>query len=57
MEANEKSIRMKSDQFMKDKNEHDFEQVTNQEPLLVQETFAPTKQVNNSLPTSTKPIQ
>ncbi len=29
MEANEKSIRMKSDQFMKDKNEHDFKQVTN----------------------------
>ncbi len=35
MQPNDKSIRMK--------NEHDFEQITNQEPLLVQETFAPVK--------------
>jgi hypothetical protein len=28
---------------MEDRNESNFEHVTNQEPLLVQKTFAPTK--------------
>ncbi len=37
----DESIRMKSDQFMEDKNEHDFEQVPNQEPSTIQETSTP----------------
>lgn len=45
----DKSIRMESDQFMEDKNEHDYEEVPNQEPSTIQETFAPTKQVSNPL--------
>jgi len=32
MKLNDESIRTKSDQFMEDRSEHDFEQVTNQEP-------------------------
>jgi hypothetical protein len=42
---------------MEDKNEHDFERVTNQEPSLVQETYVPIEQVNNPLPTCTKLVQ
>jgi hypothetical protein len=34
---------MESDQFMEDQSEPHFEQVPNQEPLLVKETFVPTK--------------
>ncbi len=48
-----KSIRTKSDQFMEDKSEPNFEQVTNQELLPIQETSALTKQVSNMLPTCT----
>ncbi len=32
---NDKLIRMKSDQFMEDKNEPNFEQVSNQESLPI----------------------
>ncbi len=53
----DESIRMESGKFMEDRNEHDFKQVTNQEPLLVQETFVPTKQISNSLPTNIEPVQ
>ncbi len=42
---------------MEDQSELDFEQVLNQEPLLVQETFAPTKQVSNLLPIGIKVVQ
>jgi hypothetical protein len=41
---------------MEDKSEHDFKQVTNQEPLLFQETSTPTKQISKPLPTSIKPV-
>jgi hypothetical protein len=34
---------MKSDQFMEKQSELDFEQVLNQGPLSIHETFAPTK--------------
>jgi hypothetical protein len=34
---------------MEDWNEHDFEQVPNQKPLLVQKTFAPIEQASNLL--------
>jgi hypothetical protein len=40
-QQDDKYIRTKSDQFMEDWNEPDFEQVPNQKPLLVQETFFP----------------
>ncbi len=43
MQHDDDSIWMKSDQIMEDKNEHDFEQITNQEPSLVQRTFVPTE--------------
>jgi hypothetical protein len=42
---------------MEEWNELDFEQVQNQGPLLVQETFAPTEQANNPLSINTKSIQ
>jgi hypothetical protein len=42
MQHEDELIRMKSDQFMEDRNELDFEQVPNQEYLLVQETSTPT---------------
>jgi hypothetical protein len=42
MQHDDELIRMKSDQFMEDRNELDFEQVPNQEYLLVQETSTPT---------------
>jgi hypothetical protein len=32
---------MESDEFMEERSELDFEQVQNQGPLFVQETFAP----------------
>ncbi len=32
---NNKLIRTENDQFMEDKNELDFEQVSNQEPLFI----------------------
>lgn len=57
MQFDDEKIRMENDQFMEYKNEHDFEQVTIQKPLLVQEISIPTKQVSNLLPISTKPIQ
>jgi hypothetical protein len=41
---------------MEDKSEHDSEQVTNQEPLLFQETSTPTKQISKPLPIGIKPI-
>jgi hypothetical protein len=41
MQHDGESIRMESGQFMEDINEHDFEQIPNQEPSLVQETYAP----------------
>ncbi len=49
-------IRMENDQFMEDESEHDFKHVTNQEPLLIQETSTPTEQVNNPLPMGTRSI-
>ncbi len=50
MQPDNKSIGTESDQFnMEDISEEDCEHVTNQEPLLVQETFTPTKQVSNPL--------
>jgi hypothetical protein len=42
---------------MEDKSEHDFEQVTYQEPSYVKKTFIPTEQFNNSLPTSIELVQ
>jgi hypothetical protein len=42
---------------MEEKNEHDSEHVTNQEPSLVQETFAPIEHVSNMLPTSIGLVQ
>jgi hypothetical protein len=39
----DKLIRTESDWLMEDRNELDFEQVLNQEPLHVQETSAPIK--------------
>jgi hypothetical protein len=42
MQPNDKSIRTKSDQFVEDQSELDFEQVPNQKPLHVQETSTPT---------------
>jgi hypothetical protein len=57
MQHDDESIRTESDQFMEDKSELDYEQVPNQESLLVQKTSTPTKQVSNSLPTSTKLVQ
>jgi hypothetical protein len=42
---------------MEDQNELDWEQVSNQEPLIIQETFAPIKQANNLLPIGIKLVQ
>ncbi len=53
----DESIRTKSDQFMQDRNEPNFEQVPNQEPLLAQETSTPIEQANNPLSTRTKLVQ
>lgn len=41
MQQYNKSIRMKSDQFMEDRNEPNFEHVPNQEPSTIQETSTP----------------
>ncbi len=57
MQQADESIRMESDQFMEDQSEFDFEQVPNQEPLPIQETFIPTKQASNPLLTRTEPVQ
>ncbi len=57
MQHDNKLIRTKSDQFMEDRNESNFEQVPNQEPLLVQETYVPIEHANNLLPTSIEPVQ
>lgn len=38
----DKSIKMESDQFINDQSELDFEQITNQGPLPIPKTFAPT---------------
>lgn len=42
---------------MENINKCDFEQVANQEPSHVQETFAPIEQVSNLLPTSNELVQ
>ncbi len=42
---------------MEDKNEHDFKQVINEKSSHVQETFIPTGEVNNPLPSSIKSVQ
>ncbi len=42
---------------MEDENEHDFEQITNQKPSLVQGTCVPTKQFSNLLPIGTELVQ
>ncbi len=42
---------------MEEQTEHDFEKVQNQGPLLVQETFVPTKQASNLLSISTELVQ
>ncbi len=42
MQQDDESIRMESDQFMEDQSELDFEQVPNQEPLPIQETWLTT---------------
>lgn len=42
---------------MEKQSELDFEQVLNQGPLPIQETFAPTKHASNMLSTSTESIQ
>lgn len=42
MQLDDETIWMESDQVMEDRNEHDFEQVTNQEPSSIQKTFTPT---------------
>ncbi len=57
MQPHDESIRTKTNQDTKNNTEHDFKQVINQEPSLVQETFTPTKQVNNMLPIGTEPIR
>ncbi len=57
MQHDDEWIRTESDQFMEDKRKLDFEQVPNQKPLLIQETFAPIEHVNNPLPTKIKLIQ
>ncbi len=48
---------MEIDQFMEDWNEPNFEQVLNQKPLPVQETFVPIKHVSNLLSIWIKLIQ
>jgi hypothetical protein len=50
-------IRTESDQFMEEWNEPNFEQVLNQGPLFVQETFAPIKHASNLLSTCIKLVQ
>lgn len=56
-QLNDESIRTESDQVMENKSEHDFKQVTNQEPSHVQENFAPIEHVSNSLPIGIESIQ
>jgi hypothetical protein len=56
MQHDNESIRMESDRFMEDRSESNFEHVPNQEPLLVQETYAPIEHASNLLSTGTKPI-
>ncbi len=51
------SIRTKSDQFMEEQNELDYEHVPNQEPLHVQENSTPIKYASNLISTCAKPIQ
>ncbi len=41
MQQYNKSIRTKSDQFMEDRSELNFEHVPNQEPSAIQETSTP----------------
>lgn len=57
MQQDDESIWIESNQFMEKWSEFDFQQVLHQEPLLVQETSTPTKQVSNPLLTSAKPVQ
>jgi len=42
-QQDDESIRTKSDQFMEDWSEFDFEQIPNQEPLHVQKNFCSYK--------------
>ncbi len=56
-QQDDESIRTKSDQFMEEQSEPDFEQVFNHGPLPIHETFAPTKQANNPLSIGTKSVQ
>jgi hypothetical protein len=48
-QQNNESIKTKSDQFMEEWIELDFERILNYGSLLVQETFAPTKQASKSI--------
>ncbi len=48
---------MKNDQFMEDINEHDFKQVTSQEPSHFQETFIHIEHVSNPLLIGIKLVQ
>jgi hypothetical protein len=48
-QQNNESIKTKSDQFMEEWSELNFELILNYGYLFVQETFAPTKQASNSI--------
>ncbi len=56
-QQDDESIKTKSDQFMEEQSETNFEHVFNHGPLHVQETSPPTEQVNNPLLIGTEPIQ